>query len=235
MSYSRKRARDEAISQVQICRGFGDKDWEELSKRLNRDAAEPDWQHAISVFEKRMNERFFSCIAKLQEEIEPLEYNEVPDTPDPLRQPPNENATVSGFAIVALCCLLIDTLEFFRAGDKCEKCGSERSTNKTFRAFLQDRLGFKDAEAKAFVNGVRHKLVHRSETNCWVIRKDKPEDRIVDCNSKPYRLNRTRFYDALMKYFKTYINDLREGKNPELRQHFVAGMQHIVATCREIK
>ena len=244
MRFSKLKGRGEAVAQVQICRGFGDRDWEELSKRLERgDAIQPnerDWQRAVSIFERRMRERFFLCIEEL-EKARTQDYVTIPDEPNPDRHLPEESLT-TGFAIMALCCLLIDTLQFFRAGaptwtppEKCprpEKCANPSpGTGKAFVRFLTECLSFEEKDAKEFYNGIRNGILHQAETRGWVIRRDKPENRVVACEVEPCILNRTLFCNALGTWFKCYVKQLRDPKEIDLRRHFAAGMKHVVDRC----
>lgn len=239
------------MAQVQICRHFGDKDFEALTKRLIADSngpcSEKHWQRAVDVFERRMRERFFLCIEKL-ERVETWPYVEIPDAPDPDRALPEKVTTTTGFAIMALCCLLIDTLQFFRAGAspsspplRCprpEKCENPKSgTNQAFIDFLTQSLSFDPDVAKDFAKGIRNGIVHNAETRGWVIRLDKPENKIVEHGTRPYSLNRTLFCKALEDWFKNYLDRLRYPSDPnetELRKHFIKGMKHVVDRCRKL-
>jgi hypothetical protein len=96
-----------------------------------------------------------------------------------------ESPTTPGFAILALCCLLIETLQTFRDGKpkqtaphNCptpDKCVHKISgTNQAFEAFLQRRGSafegaFENDLASKFVNGVRNGIFHDAETRKWVI------------------------------------------------------------------
>jgi hypothetical protein len=56
---------------VQICRGFAVAQWKRLHARLvNRDGTNSDdqeaWLCAVEVFERRIHERFLSCIEALE-------------------------------------------------------------------------------------------------------------------------------------------------------------------------
>ena len=85
-----------------LCVGFSNRESEALSKELDRD--ESAWAKAIGVFERRMRERFFSSIDALI----------TADTkPDSQPSHPDTGHCIPGFSIMALCCLLIETLQGF--------------------------------------------------------------------------------------------------------------------------
>jgi hypothetical protein len=58
-----KKQRRGANVKADLCFGFSSSDWESLVRRLDSD--ESAWAEAIGVFERRMKERFFSCIDAL--------------------------------------------------------------------------------------------------------------------------------------------------------------------------
>jgi hypothetical protein len=169
-----------SLNQIQICRGFTDKQWDKLrlslidanGKVLRNEEA---WKCAIEVFDRRMRERFFSCIDSLEQADSHPQYINVPeDAPPDCSTLPAESAMTPEFAIMALSCLLIETLQTFRAGkpkpirpDRCPSSGTcvnpFSGTNQAFKAFLQ-RPGsafegvFQNDLASKFVNGVRNRL-----------------------------------------------------------------------------
>jgi hypothetical protein len=241
------------VAQVQICRGFGDKDWEELSKRLVRgnviQGNENDWQRAVEIFERRMRERFFSSIDAL-EKISLQRYEVLGDEANPDRPLPDAGLTTPGFAIMALCCPLIDTLQFFRVGEapltqpqgcpRPEKCASAHpSTRQAFIAFLKECLSFSPDDAKAFADGIRNGIVHQAETRGWLIWRDGPRNKVVAKEGELFVLNRTLFCNELRKWFDNYLTRLRDseksGPRDQLRRKFVDGMGHVVRGCRKIK
>jgi hypothetical protein len=76
------------VDQIYVSRDFGDKDLELLVERLKPcgEANDQDWQQAITVFDKKMRERFWLCIeAWLDIKTEPLEplNGANPDRPIP--------------------------------------------------------------------------------------------------------------------------------------------------------
>ena len=202
---------------------------ETLSQRsVEGNAIQPnerDWERAVDIFERRMRERFFLCIKEL-ENVRTRDHVPIPDKPNPDRPLPEESLT-TGFAIMALCCLLIDTMQFFRAGaptwtppEKCprpEKCANPSlGTGKAFVRFLTECLSFEEKDAKKFYDGIRNGILHQAETRGWVIRREKPEDRVVACETKPYILNRTLFCNALRNWLVLYVHQLRDPKETDL-------------------
>ena len=207
---------------VQICRGFSVEQWRGLCSRLSED--EPDaWSCAVEVFERRINERFFSCLESLVHcdpkldvltwEADPAACSNLPDDDEQL-------VMVPGFAIMALCCLLIETLQSFRErGDrKIEKFLGRPS----FKGEFED-----NEVAKRFVNGVRNGILHDAETRGWVIRRQHPSGRIVEQVDGRFILYRAEFYRALKAEFDQYLSDLRDPENERLRERFVKKMNAI--------
>ena len=106
---------------VQICRGFTVAQWKTLHTRLvNRDGTNSDdqdeWHCAVEVFERRIHERFLSCIEALESTDSKSDIS-VPDgaAADCSTLPHRNEAVVPGFAIMALCCLLAETFSLFAA------------------------------------------------------------------------------------------------------------------------
>jgi len=246
------------VDQIYVSRDFGDKDLEGLVERLKPggEANDQDWQQAITVFDKRMHERFWLCIETLLDiKTEPLKPL---NAANPDRPIPKETLITTGFAIMALRCLLIETLQFFRAGEgpkkphqSCrtpENCAAAApSTRQAFISFLTECLSFERPEAKDFNDDVRNGIFHQGETRRWVIKRDEPKDEVLRCESikpdqandkvvKLYILNRTVFCKKLREWYDGYVKRLRDPNDLEatdLRQHFVAGIEHVVEMCRK--
>lgn len=221
--------------EASLCFGFVKSEWEDLKKRLD-DGDENAWVEAIGVFERRMRERFFSGIdalfaADTKPDLLPQASGHVPHC-------------IPGFAIMALCCLLIDTLQGFReraprpvtpAGPCPFPSGlcikPPPGTSEQFRVFLR-RPAFgdtfkDDAVARAFVDGVRNGILHEAETRKWVIWRDEPAGQIVAKEQDGFALNRTLFYDAVKQEFESYLQELRDPSNEALRQRFEKKMTDI--------
>lgn len=218
-----------------ICFGFSSIDWENLVGRLDGD--ETAWEKAIGVFETRMKERFFSCIDAL------VEADAKPDMMPSNSQ--SEARCIPGFSIMALCCLLVESLQAFQgrtpttrpAGQCTYPDGScikpSPDTTGHFIEFLR-RPSFggvfdEDKIAMSFVRGIRNGILHEAETRKWVIWREEPAH-IVEQEQDGYALNRTLFYEAVKKEFDEYLSSLRDPVNGKLRGRFKKKMNDI---CKE--
>ncbi len=238
---------------VQICRGFTAAQWKELHKRLvNSDGSnsndEEAWRCAIEVFKRRIHERFLSCIEALEaaDSKSDICVRDEAAKPDCSSLPGKTDAVVPGFAIMALCCLLAETLQSFRCKQEMPQkpegpCSypngpcvriPQTTTADAFKAFLRRPVfdaAFADEQiASAFVNGVRNGILHEAETRQWVIWRSDPQNRIVDKQGKGYVLNRGTFYRALKHDFNQYLEELHNENSIEQRLRFRKKLNDIV-------
>lgn len=239
---------------MQICRGFSDVQWKQLRAALESEDAQSEdgkrfWNTAVEVFERRMRERFVNPIDVLEQADSKLDIANSGND-DSFELPPAEASpvVVPGFAIVGLCCLLIDTLQSFRAKrppqevpagpcpfpkDECIR--PENPTTGAFLSFLRlPAFGgeFNDEKiAKSFVRGIRNGILHEAETRKWVIWRDEPLEKLVALEGRGYALNRTRFWLALKEEFNSYLTKLREDKDADLRKRFLEKMDDIIKEC----
>jgi hypothetical protein len=217
---------------VDLCFRFSSTDWEKLATRLDQD--ESAWAEAIGVFERRMKERFFSCIEAL------AKADTKPDLRNSSSSP--EAHCIPGFSIMALCCLLIETLQGFQESvastaqtgqctypaGPCVKPSPD--TTGQFVKFLR-RAAFQgafadDKIAKSFVRGVRNGILHEAETRKWVIWRELPSTLVAPLEDG-HALNRTMFYEAVKQEFQSYLKNLRDPANGELRERFKKKMNDI--------
>jgi hypothetical protein len=199
-----------------LCFRFSSADWASLVQRLDHD--EGAWSEAIGVFERRMKERLLTCIDAL------IEADTKPDLNS--SSSPSDAHCIPGFSIMALCCLLVETLQGFRTG-------TSPNTEKLFIKFLR-RPAFgavfaEDKIAKCFVNGIRHGILHEAETRKWVIWREEPSQVAVPLDDG-YAVNRTLFYEAVKQEFESYLKELGDPGSLELRQKFKEKMNHIYET-----
>jgi hypothetical protein len=144
---------------------------------------------------------------------------------------------------MALCCLLIETLQGFReippsaaapAGPCTFPSGScirpPPGTNQQFIKFLRrPAFGgvFNGKIANRFADGIRNGILHEAETRKWLIWRDKPAGKIAAQKENGYVLNRSLFYAAVKKEFESYLLELRDRTNEDLRKRFKKKMDRL--------
>lgn len=212
-----------------------DKHWATLRPRING-GDENAFLEAITIFQRRIEERFFRCIDGLL-----LNDSEVKEKWGDERA----MLTVPGFAVMSLCSLLIETLHAFYIGHVMQpwqppigpcgyphgSCMKMPSTARSLSDFLKDSTHFSDFNSKmrsSFGQNIRNALLHDAETRSgWVIRIDQPRDKIVEKQADGYVLNRTKFYEALRAEFTDYLARLRDPNAKVLRENFLKKMDAI--------
>lgn len=183
------------------------RDWKSIRPMLDSADAQ-EWVEAIAILEARITSRFLRPIAA----IEKIGY--------------------SGFAIMTLDCLLIDTIQSFREG---RQDGSEESTATSFKKFLTKsrhfRQYFQAQDAKSFFSNVRCGLMHDGETRSgWRVRTDTSELLSRDPASRDRIVNRKLFHQGILREFADLIDELRRGETLNLRKNFLKRMDGICGT-----
>lgn len=183
----------------------GQGDWTVADyKKLTFDTEE-DWRTAVTIFEDRIRERFLNIVDAI------------------------ENMPYAGFAVMALDCLLIETLNQFYRGVSETPIGQGR---RYFVEFLK-RLPFEFTEevATKFYDHVRNGILHQAETKENTRIRTDSELPLVQLtpDEKGLIINRKKFHQKLKDAFEQYVRDLRDPKNSELREHLRRKMDSI---CR---
>jgi hypothetical protein len=193
--------------------GVKNTDWQEL--KLSTSSPGNDWNKAMEMFRKRVG-RFLEPVKALMD---------------------SSDANVilfSGFAIMALDCLLIETLQSFRTGRPNPVKSFDRLSKKMIVDFLTQRASFKTyfdkLKAELFCDHFRNGILHQGEVkSSGRIRIDSPEMVMPSEDSQSLIVNRWEFHKALIKEIENYITELIEGKDVELRENFIKKMNEI---CR---
>jgi len=189
---------------IEIAPGSKAEEWQNLN--LDNPNS-PDWQRAIEIFEKRIRGRFLQPITCM------------------------ECLPFSGFAVMALDCLLIETLEQFKRGvhETPRGCGKH-----FFVSFLTDfDLGmgehFDEALAGKFYQHIRNGILHQAEIKGksrlriqldTMVQKAPDGDGVV--------IDRRQFHQALVAVFERYLERLRDPDAQTLRARFRRKMDAIV-------
>ncbi len=136
----------------------------------------------------------------------------------------------TGFLIMAIDCLLIETLQQFIEGVPETPRGKNESY---FKNFLISRFeeDFDDKKAKMFYEQIRCGILHQAETKESSKIKISHELPIVKFTKEKDGLiiNRKKFHEKLKKVIKLYIEELKDTTNILLRKNFRKKMDYI---CR---
>jgi hypothetical protein len=162
---------------------------------------EEDWLTAVDIVEDRIKGRFVRWADKIVEE------------------------RYSGFVVVALDCLLLETLVGFQEGHPTHK------TRSAYVSLLTRSMHFsfdKDT-ALSFYENVRNGIIHDAETRRrWIIRRAEPRNKIIKKDAEGNLvLNRTMFHEALKAELDDWISRIRRG-DIAAREKMRARMQEII-------
>jgi hypothetical protein len=174
--------------------------------------ADDDWPTMVSIFKDRIEGRYLKPIRLIAGDCDIGEF--------------------SGFSILALDCLVIETLnQFYHGLDETE--GAHR---KAFWNFFKNSEFFKThfsrKKAFTFYSHYRCGILHQAQTKRQsVVRIDQntmiqPVDSDI---SKGLIVDRAKFHEAVENEVKSYIERLQSGKDEDvqLRGNFVKKMKFI--------
>lgn len=194
---------------MQIAPNFEAAKWRTLALD---DPASPDWEVAISVLDRRIRERYLApadFLISSEEETSATERR-------------------FGFAVLAIDCLLVETLGAFIDG-------LEETTNRskeTFCKFLTSRPTFRQlfsqALAEKFYKEFRCGVLHQAEvggnSKVWSVGP------LVRTEGDSIIVNRNEFHGGLKSEFTAYLGELRDTRNAQLRANFRKKMNFIART-----
>lgn len=196
--------------------------WDKIRSKLRPEVYDATWQTPIAAIEGRFYERFVKPANAIQEL----------DAKDPLLYPEGR-----GFAIVALDCLLLESLYGYETGKRTKSSGA---TSKAFETILTSKRRFKEwfvpeDRAASFAGAVRNGILHDGETRSgWIIWQGRvrgplvtrlPDGRLV--------LYRDAFHAAVKACLDDYFAQLRNATDPasaKLRETF---MNRLDTLCKE--
>ncbi|MGP0591399.1 hypothetical protein ACTRXD_02525 [Nitrospira sp. T9] len=189
-----------------IAPGYEDADW----KKLELDhGTSSDWPKAINIFEARIKGRYLdpsNMLIAAEEEIMPTNRR-------------------FGFTILAIDCLLIETLQAFIEGKKHTKNKSKEmfqnflTTRQSFSKYFNQQLA--DRFFYDYRCGILHQTEIPRESLVWSVGP------LMELNGPRMAINRTEFHEALKLEFASYLTDLRNPQNVNLRKHFRNKMDYI--------
>ena len=185
------------VTDILISPRFRLSNWQRLTFQ-----SEEDWLTAIDIVEDRIKGRFVRCIDQILGEWH------------------------AGFAVVALDCLLIETLVGFQAGHRT----SDTETAYVSLLTTSKYFSFDEDTARSFYKNVRNGIAHDAETRRkWIIRKLEPRNKILERDPEGnFILNRTTFHKALKAELDDWVSKIKMG-DKTAREKMRERMQEIVA------
>lgn len=178
------------------------------------------WEDGIKVIEDRFNSRFFRQIDQIKDN------------------------KFSGFIIMSIDCLLIETLMQFYLGVKDTETYYHRKQREAFRDFFRNSTNFNDEFVSdkicfTFHDHFRNGLLHQAQTkrkSLIRICKEKTLQFFDEENiNKGLVIDRKKFHEKLHKEFQDYIHKLKDNgtnfKNENLRLNAIKKMEFI---CKEV-
>lgn len=175
-----------------------------------------DVNAAIRIFEDQIDSRFLK-------QIELLDKN-----------PNRRTGVFSGFAIMALDCLLIETLEQFYKGKIRTGQGMDE---KSFFDFFQRSSKLKiffDSQDKAtiFYTQIRCGLLHQAQTKKKSTIHIRNEAMLQWVNPQNFeegiKIQRRLFHDEIVDIYNSYVNKLKDPSSLNLKRKFQRKMDFIV-------
>jgi hypothetical protein len=199
---------------IEIAPSFSCDDWDRMKATLAQDgdwAASPaQWKRAIEVVQNRIKTRFLDTAARLQ------------------------NVPYAGFAIMALDCLLIETIQAFKSGKHAK---NPQESRQAYEAFLtsSSRFGkfFPPTVVQNFYTYIRNGLLHDGETRGgWLVKTDPKYDLLTPQPGGFFVVNRQKFHKALDEEFRKYIKDLSDPAQKTLRKNLVNAVEDLCKRSR---
>jgi hypothetical protein len=186
--------------------------------KLNANSDEGSWSLAIDIFQERINGRYINLIEKLIEESRNKE----------------EIFVNYSFSIMALNCLLIETLlQFYEGTDK-----TKGENNKAYTKFLTSYEPFKsefsEKTAKAFYTDVRCGILHQAQTK-GNTQLTLYNNKIIEEIDKGIRVDVEKFYELVKRAIEIYTNKILDSREIELKKNFINKMNYIADKGTKVK
>lgn len=190
-------------------------DWKSLNLDNHNDN---NWNTAIEIFKDRINGRFLKPINKI------------------IKHPNKKINLFCGFIIIAIDCLIIETLyQFYKGTDE-----TQGSHKKSFWHFFKNSIYFNDEidtkeKAYVFYKHFRCGILHQAQTKKMSkirINRNKMAQPInPKCINDGLIIDRKIFHNSLVKDIEHYCEILLNPKNTDeinLRKNFIKKMDYIV-------
>lgn len=199
---------------MKISKKYNSNNWSVLGLTANDDK---NWNEATDIIKDRFDSRFFNHIALI------------------------EKKEFSGFLIMSIDCLIIETLMQFYLGVSDTEASYPRNQMKAFEDFLEYSPYFSSdfdtlEKRQEFYRQFRCGLLHQAEVKKKSLIKISQPDLLALVNnnaSKGLIINRKKFHEKLLLEFNDYLEKLRNNqtnfKGESLRDKAILKMNII---CR---
>lgn len=177
-----------------------------INLNLTISSDDNDWNEAINMFEERIKGRYINVMDKIISE---------------------GSLVIDGFSVIAINCLLIETLLQFKNGWDETSGGNASSYSK----FLKDEfpnIFTTRTLARKFYSDIRCGILHSAQT------KNGSQLTINEPNVVAYINGRNSIsvdvkgmFEATKEYINNYINKLRDRNNIFERESFISKMNYI--------
>jgi hypothetical protein len=189
-------------------------DWDKLNLDNN---VQEDWDTAVKIFKDRIEGRYLK-------QIELLDKNKNKDI-----------GGFAGFAIMALDCLLIETLEqFYKGKIRTGQGMDERAFFDFFQRSDKFKAFFSNLErATVFYSHIRCGLLHQAQTkkkSTIHIKSGEPILQWVDDKkiAEGMRIERKLFHKEVIEIYEKYVAKISDPRNLNFRRKFKRKMDFIV-------
>lgn len=193
------------LDALRISPRFTSADWYSIDRH-----SKSGWEQAAKILEDRLNGRFFRYASNC------------------LKSPH------SGFVVLSIDSLLLETLQQFREGI-IDGTGQSESMVTKFLAGKRFQPAFNEDARKAYYKDIRCGLLHQAEAKqMWLIRRGQDSILRPSLNGEGYVIDVRLFHKALKASMKDYLRDLVRPENDSLRSNLWKKMNHIcgVRTAR---
>lgn len=190
--------------EINISPNYNKEDY--LKLNLTLQSSQLDWNTAVMILKDRIEGRYFNQITLLSNDI-----------------------NANGFTIMALNCLLIETLYQFKEGkDKTSSHQNKEAYSDFLMQEFPHEFNTKNI-ADAFYTNIRCGILHSAQTK----NKSRLSDRddIVATFEKNTLIVSVKGVSSMLKeYFERYLQKLSDSSETALRNNFIKKMKYV---CRK--
>lgn len=200
----------------------------DLFMTLTPDSDKKSWSKAIEIFRDRIEGRFLNTVNTLLETCK------------------DDPSIANGFAIMALNCLLIETLQQFYEGVSDSKNRSQQSFvkfltqspffNGKHKKYGADFVGFDRRTARIFYSDVRCGILHQAETKSNVMLSYYGPYLVDEVTNLDWIMfDIKRFTEALNYEYQKYISRISDDKQTAIRTAFCKKWEFILEETDKIR